>query len=168
MRRTSQPDGMRARRNEGTSGPSSHDTMVCVVTRVHLKHAVSLVPMFLAYRRLRAQARIGEGLLHSAFAIEGAHTFFTISVWSSDVAIHRFGADVLGHIGAVRSAHRRSQKNSDGRPEIWSTRWVSPVSTNSQLRWSEPAEEDGQPADSARGYGGGVSAEASPGAQEPR
>jgi len=110
------------------------DTEVaCVMTRFRLRSFLSLLPCYLAFRRVRQEARHGPGLLKALFLVEDLHTFYTLSIWQDDWAILDFGTHVQSHVHAATQGIARSRW-ATGRPEIWSVQWkLSALGAN--LEW---------------------------------
>lgn len=94
--------------------PRVASPMLCILTRVRLRHAWQLFPAYLRFRQVGRQSRQSPGLLRFAFVIEFPRTFHTISIWQDDEAILHW--DVPAHIRAVRWTFRRAE-------EIWSAEW---------------------------------------------
>jgi len=112
--------------------------VVCVITRLGLRHVVDLLPTYRDYRRVLAQARSSKnsGLLRSAFLVENLRTCYILSVWASYDAIARFGTDTSLHLGAARSAFGRFRFGLQGGPELWSTKWRL-MSVSNNLNWAD-------------------------------
>jgi len=89
--------------------------MMCVTTRFQLKHFWQLVPMYVAYRRLRRDLDEAPGLIRQAFLIQGAHACCTLSIWESEKALLKF-ANRPTHIHVLRRAQPMCRA-------IWSAYW---------------------------------------------
>lgn len=94
-------------------------TISCVLTRFHLRSSWSLIPFYLAFRRVRREAREIAGLLQAAFLVENRHTCYTLSLWKDDYSIVDFGR-VRSHIDAANSVFAGAYGQ---RPEIWSAQF---------------------------------------------
>src|SRR5260370_35153616 len=89
--------------------------MVCVTTRFYLKHFWQLVPMYLAYLRMRRDLDAAPGLIRYAFLLQSPLACCTFSIWESEQALVRF-SNVPSHIDALR--HAKAWCRS-----IWSAYW---------------------------------------------
>ncbi len=99
-------------------------TVSCVLTRFRLPSFWSLPLFFLAFRRVRKQARATTpGLIESVFLAGGPRTCYTLSLWKHDNAIVDFGGSVTSHISAANWAVRHVFRKELQRPEIWSAQW---------------------------------------------
>lgn len=108
----------------------------CVITRFHLRSVFSMPWMWLAYLRIRWEARKIQGLLRSSFLIEGPRTCYLFSIWADDRALKEFGTRMDTHVHAARKSFRRTFDPQRQRAEIWSTQWrLSGVSNN--LQWGD-------------------------------
>jgi hypothetical protein len=90
----------------------------------------------MAYRRVRRQAAVVDGLLKTAFLIEGPRTCYTLSLWRDDGAIAEFGTRVRAHIDAANAAFGPTWRKDRRRPEIFSVQlrlWA--LSNN--LNWDD-------------------------------
>jgi hypothetical protein len=104
--------------------------MMCVTTRFRLKHFWLLLPMYLAYRRMRRDLNAAPGLIRYAFLLQSPVACCTFSIWESEEAIITF-SNVPSHIQGVRSAGRWCR-------EIWSGYWrIDAVSKHSN-QWQGP------------------------------
>lgn len=108
-------------------------SIICVVTRVRFRSPLALLWTYVDYRRTKRMAQSFQGLLGSAFLVEGWTSCVTMSWWDSEQSIHRFGTVVPFHVSAARHAFRRARTLSDG-PEIWSAKWAV-VAVSNNLRW---------------------------------
>jgi hypothetical protein len=89
------------------AGFARMDTAVsCVLTRFRVKSPFSLLPFYLAFRKVRHGARHIRGLIQAVFLLEDLRTCYTLSLWKDDWSIVEFG-DVHAHIDAANSAHPR-------------------------------------------------------------
>jgi|GraSoiStandDraft_4_1057263.scaffolds.fasta_scaffold634012_1 hypothetical protein len=102
------------------------DVPICALTEFRLRGSRCLLPTYLDYRRVVAQARATSGgdLLGSRFLIEDARTWVSLSIWSNADAIPNFGTDVPLHHDAARRLMRRVARDAGGRPEFWSSKWA--------------------------------------------
>lgn len=108
----------------------------CVITRFHLRSVWSLPWMWLAYLRIRWEARQIQGLLRTAFLVEGPRTCYLFSIWADDRAIKEFGTRVDTHVQAARLSFQRTFNRRRKRAEVWSTQWrLWGVSNN--LQWDD-------------------------------
>lgn len=109
--------------------------IMCSITRFGLRSARSLLPSYLAYRRVvqSAEASPAIGLLRSAFLVENPRTWFSFSVWSG---YPEFSAHVPAHVDAARGIFERLSIEPDRGPALWSTKWRL-VSVTNNLNWDE-------------------------------
>lgn len=110
-------------------------TIVCVLTRFALRRPWHLLQTYLAYRWLlhRMRRKDQGGLLKSTFLVESLTTCYSLSIWSDESAIPRFGTSVEEHVAVARDVFGRLRFRNR-RPEIWSTRWrLAEISNN--LNW---------------------------------
>jgi len=99
------------------------DTPVsCVLTRFRLNSPLSILPFYLAFRRIRRDARVVGGLLKATFLLEGARTCYTLSLWKDDWSIVEFGR-IQAHIHAANSAFGATYRRDANRSEIWSAQF---------------------------------------------
>jgi hypothetical protein len=111
------------------------DTKVsCVLTRFRLRSAWSLLPFYLAFRRVRRESRKIAGLLQALFLIEDWRTCYTLSLWMNDCAIVDFGR-VKSHITAANSAFGPTYRSDLQRSEIWSAQFRLWAVSSHNLRW---------------------------------
>lgn len=112
--------------------------IVCVITRFGLRSVWYLLPMYLDYRRVIADAEATQtpGLLRSAFLIENPTTCYSISLWTSWDDIPRFGTNIPYHVNAARRAFGRVSFLKDRGPEVWSTKWRL-MSVSNNLNWGD-------------------------------
>ena len=91
--------------------------MICVTTRFHLRHTWNLVPMYLAFRRVRRDLNANPvpGLLRYAFLVENPMVCCTFSVWESEEGLLGLG-NVVSHVQATRLAKRLCS-------HVWSAYW---------------------------------------------
>jgi hypothetical protein len=89
--------------------------MICVTTRFHLRRFWHLLPMYLAYKRIKPDLRKTPGLIRFAFLVEHPCVCFTFSIWETQDALEKF-ANTSAHIRAVRQAKQLCQN-------IWSAYW---------------------------------------------
>lgn len=106
-----------------------------VLTRVRLRHLTQLPSAMLAYRRVLREARLLPSLKKAALLHEDPWTLMILSIWEGEPALLQFGAEVVSHVHAVRSAFATARRGN-GRAEIWSTQWrLSHTSHN--LSWGD-------------------------------
>ncbi len=111
------------------------DTKVsCVLTRFRLRSAWSLLPFYLAFRRVRRESRKIAGLLQALFLIEDLRTCYTLSLWMNDCAIVDFGR-VSAHITAANSAFGPTYRRDLQRSEIWSAQFRLWAVSSHNLGW---------------------------------
>lgn len=112
--------------------------VVCVITRFGLRRMVDLLPTYLDYRRVVAEARSARlaGLLRSAFLVENLRTCCILSVWASYEAIPSFGTATPSHVEAARAFFERCRSGVNGAPELWSTKWRL-MSVSNNLSWHD-------------------------------
>jgi hypothetical protein len=111
------------------------DTKVsCVLTRFRLRSAWSLLPFYLAFRRIRRESREIGGLLQSLFLIEDWRTCYTLSMWANDCAIVDFGR-VRAHIDAANSAFGPTYRRDTQRSEIWSAQFRLWAVSSHNMNW---------------------------------
>ena len=120
----------------GASFARVDTTVSCVLTRFKLKSCLSLVPFYLAFRRVRRESRKIEGLLESLFLIENFNTCYTFSLWKNDRAIVEFG-NVVAHVRAARAAFRPTYRRDLKRAEIWSAQFRLWAVSCHNLNWEE-------------------------------
>lgn len=106
----------------------------CVLTRFHLRSIWSLIPFYLAFRRVRTEAREVAGLLQAVFLIENRRTCYTLSLWKDDQSIVRFG-NVRSHIKAANSVFASGACNGPQGPEIWSAQFRMWAVSCHNLHW---------------------------------
>jgi hypothetical protein len=129
------------RGSEGVSSlrePGEHFVdapIMCAITRFGLRHARSLLPCYLDYRRVRQRASESPvpGLLRSAFLVENPTTWYSVSLWSGTPGI---SADVSAHVEAARNVFGRLSVEPGRGPELWSTKWRL-VSVTNNLNWDD-------------------------------
>lgn len=111
------------------------DTSIsCVLTRFHLRSSWSLIPFYLAFRRVRKEARQVAGLLQAVFLVEDRRTCYTLSLWKDDQSIVRFGG-VRSHIDAANSIFTSGSCNGRKGPEIWSAQFRMWAVSCHNLNW---------------------------------
>jgi len=106
-------------------------TISCVLTRFHLRSSWSLIPFYLAFRRVRREARAVAGLLQSAFLVENRRTCYTLSLWKDDYSIVDFGR-VRSHISAANCVFAGVYGR---RTEIWSAQFRMWAVSCHNLNW---------------------------------
>ncbi len=89
--------------------------MMCVTTRFWLRHTWCLIPMYLAYWRMRRALRTAPGLIRFAFLLQSPLVCYTFSIWESEAALVAF-SNVPEHLAAVRYAPRVCRRT-------WSAYW---------------------------------------------
>lgn len=101
--------------------------MLCILTRMHVRHWWYLAPAYFHFRRIRRLCgQRTPGLLRFAFVVESPWTFYTISLWRNGEAIVKFG-NLPEHVTAARWTFRHTD-------EIWAAEWqLSGLS--SRARW---------------------------------
>ncbi len=97
-------------------------TLSCVLTRFRLRSRWSLIPFYIAFRRVRRAAQEVGGLLKAVFLVEDSHTCYTLSLWKDDWSIVDFG-NVRAHVDAANSAFGPTYREDLGRAEIWSAQF---------------------------------------------
>jgi hypothetical protein len=109
--------------------------IMCSITRFGLRSPRMLLPTLRDYRRLLGNVRNPEsfGFLKSAFLIENPTTCYSFSIWSE---FPSFSANVSGHVQAARGMFGRLSYDSDGGPELWSTKWRL-VTVSNNLNWQD-------------------------------
>ncbi len=105
--------------------------MLCVTTRFRLQSPWSLLPMYLAYRRMRRDLEAAPGLARHAFLLQGPTAVCTLSIWATREALDGF-ANVPSHVAAVRYAKRNCR-------EIWSAYWELDAVSRYASEWSGAA-----------------------------
>jgi AhpC/TSA family len=94
----------------------------CVLSRFHLHSPLSLIPFYLAFRRVRRAAHDIAGLMEAVFLVEGPRTCYTLSLWKDDWSIVDFGR-IRAHIDAANSAFDATYRTDAKRAEIWSAQF---------------------------------------------
>jgi hypothetical protein len=111
------------------------DTNVsCMLTRFHLRSALSLIHFYRSYRRVRAESRRIPGLLKTVFLIENARTCYTLSIWANSDAIYDFNGQVNSHVDAANSSIRHLKRGATG-VELWSAQFRLSAISEFNLRW---------------------------------
>jgi len=118
----------------GASFARIDTTVSCVMTRFRLRSVWSLVPFYLAFRRVRRSSRDVAGLLKATFLIEDLHTCYTMSLWKDECAIVDFGR-VQAHVSAANSAFRPTWRKDLRRAEIWSAQFRLWAVSAHNLNW---------------------------------
>jgi hypothetical protein len=121
--------------------PGEHQVdvpIVCVITRFGLRNRRHVRPMLHDYRKVVQQVEAAQipGFLKSAFLVEDATTFYTISLWRDMNAIPVFGTRVPIHVEMARKLFGRVSYERDGQPEVWSTKWQL-VAVSNNLNWDD-------------------------------
>jgi hypothetical protein len=109
-------------------------TVSCVLTRFRLRSCLSLIPFYIAFRRVRDEAREIQGLLQAVFLIESPHTCYTLSLWKEDCAIPEFGR-LRSHVNAANSAFAPTYRKDLSRAEIWSAQFRLWAVSCHNLNW---------------------------------
>lgn len=109
-------------------------TVSCVMTRFQLRSAWSLIPFYLAFRRVRRSSRSVSGLLKAVFLIEDWRTCYTLSIWRNDCAIVEFGS-IYAHVAAANSAFGPTWRKDLQRAEIWSAQFRLWAVSAHNLAW---------------------------------
>lgn len=109
-------------------------TISCLITRFHLRSRWSLIPFYLAFRRVRSESRKVSGLLKALFLIEDLRTCYTLSLWKDDCSIVEFGT-VRAHIAAANSAFVPTYRQDLKRSEIWSAQFRLWAVSCHNLNW---------------------------------
>jgi hypothetical protein len=109
-------------------------TISCLLTRFQLRSVWSLIPFYLAFRRVRRSAKDVSGLLKAVFLIENLRTCYTMSFWKNDCAIVDFSR-VNAHIKAANSAFGPTYRKDLKRPEIWSAQFRLWAVSCHNLNW---------------------------------
>lgn len=109
-------------------------TVACVMTRFRLRSTWSLIPFYLAFRRVRRSARDVDGLLQAVFLIEDLRTCYTISLWKDDCSIVDFSS-IRAHISAANSAFGPTYRKDLNRAEIWSAQFRLWAVSCHNLNW---------------------------------
>jgi hypothetical protein len=104
--------------------------MICITTRFQLKHVWNLIPMYLAYRRMRRDLNTASGLIRYAFLLQSPVACCTLSIWESEAALRLF-SNVPSHINAVRRSKRWCR-------DIWSAYWRIDAVSKTANRWQGP------------------------------
>jgi hypothetical protein len=107
----------------------------CVLTRFRLRSVWSLIPFYLAFRRVRRASKEIEGLLKAEFLVENLTTCYTFSLWKDDSAIVDFSTRVGVHGDVARPAFGLTRRNLD-RPEIWSAQFRLWAVSSYNLNWN--------------------------------
>lgn len=118
----------------GASFARVDTTVSCVMTRFRLRSVWSLVPFYLAFRRVRRSSRDVAGLLKAVFFIEDLHTCYTMSLWRDECAIVEFGR-VQAHVNAANAAFRPTWRKDLRRAEIWSAQFRLWAVSAHNLNW---------------------------------
>ncbi|MDB5060077.1 MAG: hypothetical protein JWO59_3549 [Chloroflexi bacterium] len=101
--------------------------MICVTTRFRLKHIWALIPMYMAYRRMRHDLNRAPGLIRFAFLVQRPTVCYTLSIWESEAAIITF-SNVAGHLDALHRARNWCR-------DIWSGYWHLDAISKSANQW---------------------------------
>jgi len=109
-------------------------TVSCVLSRFRLKSPLSLIPFYLAFRRVRRGARHIGGLMKAVFLFEDFRTCYTLSLWKDDWSIVEFG-QVPAHIDAANSAFDATYRKDLKRVEIWSAQFRLWAVSCHNLNW---------------------------------
>ena len=104
--------------------------MICVTTRFRVRHVWYLIPIYLAYRRMRRDLNAAPGLIRYAFLLESPVACCTFSIWESEAALRAF-SNVPNHINAVRRSKRLCS-------DIWSAYWRIDAVSATANQWPGP------------------------------
>ena len=118
----------------GASFARMDTTVSCVLTRFSLRSVWSLIPFYLAFRRVRRASIQVDGLLKAVFLVENLHTCYTMSLWKNDCAIVEFGS-VHAHVTAANSAFKPNWRSDSRRAEIWSAQFRLWAVSAHNLNW---------------------------------
>lgn len=112
------------------------DTSVsCILTRFRLRASWSLIPFYLAFRRVRHDAQGIRGLLRASFLIEDFHTCYTLSLWSDECAILEFSTNVHAHVTEANRAFGHTYRSDRMHAEIWSAQFRLWATSEHNLQW---------------------------------
>jgi hypothetical protein len=107
----------------------------CVMTRFRLRSAISLLRFYVHFRVITRAAGKHEGLLKAVFLIGGVRTCYTLSFWSSDLAIIQFNTRIVEHVRAANEAFRATWNDELGRAEVWSAQFQLYAVSRDHLSW---------------------------------
>lgn len=110
-------------------------TVSCVFTRFKLPSVWSVARFILVFRRVRAEAEKGSGLIKSLLLFESPRVCYTVSLWRDDASIARFGK-LASHVNAANWGLNLAHCKTRQRSEIWSVQWrLHAISDN--LNWDD-------------------------------
>lgn len=96
----------------------------CVMTRFALWSPLLLPIFYVAFRRIRKEAKQRiPGLIKAVFLVESFTVCHTLSIWSNERSIIEFGTLVKAHTDAANSSFRYLRKEKGRSAEICSTKW---------------------------------------------
>jgi hypothetical protein len=107
--------------------------VICQFTRFGLRSPRHLAQTYADHRRMVRDVQQADvpGLLHSAFLVENPRTCYTVSFWSQPP---HFSALIPRHIEVAGRVFGHVALDSEGKPEVWSTKWRLASVTNN-LSW---------------------------------
>jgi hypothetical protein len=108
----------------------------CVLSRFELRSYWSVIPFYLAFRRIQKAARGIDGLMHAVLLFEGLRTCYTLSFWRDDWSIVEFGR-VRAHIDAANSAFDSTYRDDLKRAEIWSAQFRLWAVSCHNMNWDQ-------------------------------
>ncbi len=79
---------------------------LCLVTRIRLRKPWHVLPVVLAFRRMRRSGRAVAGLLDAAIAIRPGREVVIVTLWADETAIGEFATAVPDHLALVRWTFR--------------------------------------------------------------
>jgi hypothetical protein len=111
----------------GLLAPGDHDVcsqVICVLTRFGLKRPWHLLQAYVSYRWLLHRVRRDPppGFLHATFLVDNLTTGYSLSLWTEEAAIARFGTAFDEHVDVAGGVFGRLRVHG-GDPELWSTKW---------------------------------------------
>jgi hypothetical protein len=109
-------------------------TIACVLSRFRLNSVFSIVPFYLAFRRIQNGASSVPGFMKAVLLFENHRTFYTLSFWKDDWSIVQF-SDVRAHISAANSAFDATYREDLKRAEIWSAQFRLWAVSSHNLNW---------------------------------
>ena len=109
----------------------------CLITRFRLTSIWSLLPFYLAFRRVRAESAKVPGLVKATFLVESLRVCYTLSIWQNEAAVMDFSSTIRSHIGAANTAIGRTWNRDKRRAEIWSAQFRLWAVSCHSLNWDE-------------------------------
>lgn len=119
----------------GASFARIDTTISCVFTRFRLRSRWSLIPFYVAFRRVRRASSDIGGLLQSVFLVEDLKTCYTLSFWKDEWSIVEFGTKVRAHVEEANYAFSRVHVDDAEQPEIWSAQFRLWAVSCHNLNW---------------------------------